>query len=100
MPVVVDPEGIAISILLNLAHFSAKRVLEIGCGDGRITMGYAGRTQHVTAIDPDAEDIGSAHKNKPAHLADRVSFIESSIEDFNQPLDSEKFDIILYTYSL
>jgi 2-polyprenyl-3-methyl-5-hydroxy-6-metoxy-1,4-benzoquinol methylase len=100
MPVIADPEDITASVLNNIAQFSGARVLEVGCGKGRITFGYAENTRHVTAIDPMEDDIQSANQNKPAHLEDRINFLESTIEDFLQPAESEKYDIVLYTFSL
>ena len=100
MPVIVDPEGVTSAVLMKLAQLNCRRALEIGCGRGRITFGYADHTQHVTAIDPIEEDIRAANQEKPDHLAGKITFIESSIEDFSPPAESEQFDIILYTFSL
>ncbi|HZY41350.1 MAG TPA: class I SAM-dependent methyltransferase, partial [Anaerolineae bacterium] len=55
-----DPEDTETAALLDFADFTGKRVLEIGCGDGRLTWRYAAGAAHVTAIDPDADDIAIA----------------------------------------
>jgi 16S rRNA A1518/A1519 N6-dimethyltransferase RsmA/KsgA/DIM1 with predicted DNA glycosylase/AP lyase activity len=39
MTKVIDPEGTQLGGIRRLADFRAKRVLEIGCGDGRLTFG-------------------------------------------------------------
>ena len=52
MTVIVDPEGISTSTLLEHINFDGKRVFEIGCGEGRITLGHAHNANQVTAIDP------------------------------------------------
>jgi 16S rRNA A1518/A1519 N6-dimethyltransferase RsmA/KsgA/DIM1 with predicted DNA glycosylase/AP lyase activity len=52
MTVIVDPEGISTSTLLEHINFDGKRVFEIGCGEGRITFDYADHANQVTAIDP------------------------------------------------
>lgn len=100
MPVIADPDGTTSSLLLKIAPLRGRRVLEIGCGRGRITFGYAEHTHHVTAIDPIEEDIRTAIQNTPTHLNQRIRFIESSIEEFIYPDESERFDIILFTFSL
>ena len=99
MPVIVDPEGIGLAALLEFASFDGKRVLEIGCGEGRMTFGFAERTSHVTAIDPMSEDIQAAELSTPDSLKGKINFIETSIEDFDPSGDS-KFDLALFSWSL
>lgn len=100
MTIIEDPEGIEIAVIQKMANFDGKRVFEIGCGDGRLTWEYVEKASHVTAIDPIAEDILTAQQDTPDHLKDRVSFIESSIEDFTLPKGSMKFDLIFFSWSL
>ena len=49
MAKVTDREGTQLEAILELADFRGKRVLEIGCGDGRLTFGYAGDAASVHA---------------------------------------------------
>ncbi len=100
MPLNRDPEGKQIAALHQIASFTGKRVLEIGCGDGRITWGYADNTAHVTGIDPVAENIAKAQKNMPKHLSGRVKFVEAGIEDFAFPRENPKFDFAVFGWSL
>ena len=100
MSVVTDPEGISAEIIQEFYDFTYRRVLVIGCGKGRITMAIAENSQHVTAIDPNEDDIQTAVQNTPTHLKDKINFITSSIADFEQPSDTSKFDIALFTWSL
>ena len=100
MPVFADPEGVSIKFIQEFFDFTDKRILEIGCGMGRITMGISEPSRHVTAIDPDAEAIHTAQENTPAHLRDKVTFIASGIEEFELPDDSAEFDIALFSWSL
>ena len=53
-----DPENNEIRALGDLVDFSGKHVLEIGCGDGRLTWRYAEAAAHVTAIEPFEEAVG------------------------------------------
>ncbi|HEY2965307.1 MAG TPA: class I SAM-dependent methyltransferase, partial [Actinomycetota bacterium] len=53
----IDPEGNETEALFALVDLGDAEVLEIGCGDGRLTWRYADRTAHVTAIDPFEDGI-------------------------------------------
>ena len=46
-----DPENNETHALLDMVNFSGKHVLEIGCGDGRLTWRYADKASSVIAID-------------------------------------------------
>ena len=98
MAVRIDPEDSETKALHELADFSGRRVLEIGCGDGRLTRRYADRAAQIVAIDPDADDIATAIEDCPAHLRDRIEFRVSRIEDFEPP--EELFDLALLSWSL
>ena len=98
MTVRIDPEGSETQALHALADFTGQRVLEIGCGDGRLTWRYAEHAARVIAIDPDADDIATAIEECPDHLRDRIEFRVSHIEEFEPP--EELFDIALLSWSL
>jgi len=99
MPVRIDPEESEVPALLDYAgDFKGKRVLEIGCGDGRLTWAYATQAAHVVGIDPDEEEIGYALEDRPWLLRDRIEFHAVAIEDFEAP--AESFDMALFTWSL
>jgi len=44
------------------ARLRGRRVLEIGCGDGRLTVQLARRASFVFAIDPDPTAIADARR--------------------------------------
>ncbi len=98
MTIRLDPEDSETNALHELADFNGKRVLEIGCGDGRLTWRYADRAAHAVAIEPDADDIATAIEDCPDHLRDRVEFRVTRIEDFEPP--GELFDLALLSWSL
>lgn len=98
MTVRVDPEDTETQALHDLADFCGKRVLEIGCGDGRLTWRYAAAASHVSAIDPKADEIETAIEDCPDSLRNHVEFRACSIEDFKPP--AELFDIALLSWSL
>ena len=95
-----DPEGNETSTLQALVDFKGLSVLEIGCGDGRLTWRYADQAAQVTAIDPDRKDIEAARTNLPERLEGRVSFLESTLEDFAESFSDRRFDLAIFSWSL
>ena len=101
MPVQVDPEGNELQALLRYSgSLEGKRVLEIGCGDGRLTWRYAGRAAQVDGIDPNQERILKAKENLPQELASKVSFFPLGLEDFAEEDPNRSYDLILLSWSL
>lgn len=100
MTIRVDPENNEPRALFDLVEFSCQRVLEIGCGDGRLTWRYADRAAHVTAIDPFEESIARAKENTPDDLKSRVEFRHIGFHDFAAARESSIFDIAILSWSL
>jgi 2-polyprenyl-3-methyl-5-hydroxy-6-metoxy-1,4-benzoquinol methylase len=94
---VKDPEGAEARVLGQTADFTGKRVLEIGCGDGRLTWVYAPRAASVLGIDPDEEQIAIARSATPPELADRVQFEVGEAEDLSR---TAVFDVAFLSWSL
>ena len=99
MTVRVDPENNETRALLDLVDFSGQRVLEIGCGDGRLTWRYADRAKHVTAIDPKADAIGRAKENLPDELKNRLEIHQLTFEDFSAISEPSSFDTVIFSWS-
>src|SRR5258705_9669905 len=72
MTYVVDPERRELTALARIAPWRGRRVIELGCGDGRLTLRLAALGAQVLAIDPDAECIRAARLSLPERFADRV----------------------------
>jgi ubiquinone/menaquinone biosynthesis C-methylase UbiE len=88
-----DRDCITLSKILQFADLRDQEVLEIGCGDGRITSQLAGKAKRLVAIDPDAANIAEAKENI-AGVGLRIGFGECL------EFPSESFDVILFTLSL
>jgi 2-polyprenyl-3-methyl-5-hydroxy-6-metoxy-1,4-benzoquinol methylase len=95
-----DPENNEIHALFDLADFAGKHVLEVGCGDGRLTWRYADVAAHVTAIDPYEEGIRRAKEDLPDTLRNRVEFHHIGFEDFATATESDAFDMVLLSWTL
>ena len=98
MPLVIDPDGIEIATIRELVDVAAMRVLEIGCGDGRVTFGYAAEAAAVLAIDPDAELIEEARAATPRRLRRRIRFEAADAAEIDLP--NREFDLALVSWSL
>ena len=99
MAIRVDPENNETRALFDMANFGGQHVLEIGCGDGRLTWRYANRAAHVTAIDPGAKQLALAREGLPIQLQDRIEFHNIAFEDFAASAPSA-FDIVILSWSL
>jgi len=95
-----DPEGNEISALHAMVDLDGLTVLEVGCGEGRLTWRYAENAAYVTGIDPDGEAIEAAISDTPEGLKGRVDFLESTIEDFIDAHSDRIFDVALFSWSL
>lgn len=79
--------------ILQFSRLDEEKILEVGCGDGRITSLLADKTKKITAIDPDADSIKKAIQKKTG-----IDFRVGSGENLEFPDD--QFDLIIFTLSL
>ena len=98
MSAVLDPEGAHLAALLRLTDFAGARVLEVGCGDGRLTVGVAERAATVFAFDPDEDAVARAREKLSAELAGRVTYRAASATAVEIPPSA--YDIVLFSWSL
>ena len=95
---IMDAGGTERGALAELADFTNKRVLEVGCGDGRMTWLYAGDAADVVGIDTDADLIEQARAALPPELAQRVTFRVAEAQALEVP--RPRFDIAFLSWSL
>lgn len=100
MTIRVDAENNEPRALFDLADFGGQRVLEIGCGNGRLTWRYAGKAGHVIAIDEFADDITRAKDHMPDERKEHVEFHHIAFEDFAAKSESSTFDRVILSWSL
>ena len=95
---VLDPEGEHLAALRRLASFRGARVLELGCGDGRLTVPIAREADFVFAFDPDAEAVEQARRSLAPELADRVAYEVASGAEIE--IAPTSFDLAVFSWSL
>jgi ubiquinone/menaquinone biosynthesis C-methylase UbiE len=94
----IDPEGAETAALAKLVTLDGLRVLELGCGNGRLTFRYAQAAERVLAVDPDAERIAEARSATPKELEKTVTLAVAGAENVSAPHAS--FDVALFSSSL
>lgn len=98
--VAIDPEGTEIGVIHELVDFSGKTVLEVGCGNGRMTWRYAEQTASVLALDSKEKEIQQANGNSPAALRPKVRFMVADITDPELELPQDAFEVAILSHSL
>ena len=94
----IDPEGVETRALRKLAPVAGLRVLEVGCGDGRVTFRYASDAASVLALDPDEGRIKKARAALKPGLAGKITFLVAGAADVDA--SHESFDLALFSSSL
>jgi ubiquinone/menaquinone biosynthesis C-methylase UbiE len=84
--------------LHRFADFTGRRVLEIGCGEGRLTWQYAQSTLSTVGIDTDRDALRVATVDRPSELQNKVHF--ACADSQNLPFPKETFDLALLAWSL
>jgi ubiquinone/menaquinone biosynthesis C-methylase UbiE len=98
VPPLVDPEGVEAGTLAALAPADGLRVLELGCGDGRVTFQLAQTAASVLAVDPDEKRIAAARAALPTSLSEKVSFEVAGAAEIDP--SRREFDLAIFSWSL
>ena len=93
-----DREGREPAAIEQLVEVDGKRVLEVGCGTGRLTRFLAARAGFVYAFDPNADSVRDAEASLADEQRDRVSFAVHDAAAIDVP--RRRFDLALCGWSL
>jgi ubiquinone/menaquinone biosynthesis C-methylase UbiE len=93
-----DEAGIETAAIAALVALDGKRVLDVGCGRGRLTTFAAARASSVYAFDPSAESVAEAQAALSDEPRDRVRFAVHDAEALD--VARERFDVALCGWSL
>jgi ubiquinone/menaquinone biosynthesis C-methylase UbiE len=94
----LDPDGVELEAISRLVELTGKRVIDVGCGSGRLTRLAAGHADSVYAFDPKGESVDEARASLPAGLRGRVSFRVHGAEQLD--VARRRFDVALCGWSL
>jgi FkbM family methyltransferase len=93
-----DREGVELAAIAKAVRLDGTRVLDVGCGTGRLTSFAAQTAARVYAFDPNAESIAQARASLTPDLAHRVNFAVHSAEALD--LARRRFDTALCGWSI
>jgi ubiquinone/menaquinone biosynthesis C-methylase UbiE len=75
-----------------------KRVLDLGCGDGRFALGVARLASSVDGLDPDDEAITAAKRSARKSGLGNVRFGVGAAQQL--PFPDAAFDLVLLSWTL
>jgi 2-polyprenyl-3-methyl-5-hydroxy-6-metoxy-1,4-benzoquinol methylase len=90
-----DPDGAEPAAIGDVVDLRGKRVLEVGCGSGRLTAFAAAQAASVYAFDPNADAVANA---RAAVAREGVRFAVHDIAALD--VERERFDLALCGWSL
>jgi 2-polyprenyl-3-methyl-5-hydroxy-6-metoxy-1,4-benzoquinol methylase len=93
-----DREGVETAAIAAIVDLHGKRVLEVGCGGGRLTGFAAGRAACVYAFDPEPENVANASAALAVELRERVRFAVHAAVALD--VVRRRFDLALCGWSL
>jgi 2-polyprenyl-6-hydroxyphenyl methylase / 3-demethylubiquinone-9 3-methyltransferase len=96
--IIIDPEQNEVRALQHIPDWPGKRVIEIGCGSGRLTLRLAQLGANVYALDPNLEQIEIARTELPKKYSGRVHYDVGGAEHVAR--GSESFDLAVFSWVL
>ncbi len=93
-----DEDGVEAAAIAALVPLEGKRVLEVGCGEGRLTALVAARASSVYAFDPSAANVAMARAALTSEQRRQVRFAVHDAEALD--VTRERFDVALCGWSL
>jgi SAM-dependent methyltransferase len=71
---------------------AGKRILDLGCGDGRVSLQFCGEASHVTLVDLSRAMLARARRRIPVATRTKVDIVCADVEHFSDPTP---FDVVL-----
>jgi ubiquinone/menaquinone biosynthesis C-methylase UbiE len=93
-----DPDGVETAAIASAVSLEGTRVLEVGCGTGRLTALAAQHAASVYAFDPSGDSIAEAEAALDQADRHRVQFAVHDAQALDVP--RRRFDLALCGWSL
>lgn len=93
-----DPEGVETRLLHAYGRLRGRRVLEIGCGEGRLIWRYAAVTRRVVGVDTDPARLDQGRRDCPPALREQTRLVRASAGAL--PFPAARFDRVILGWSL
>jgi ubiquinone/menaquinone biosynthesis C-methylase UbiE len=97
MTIQKDSERNEVRYLHRYADFGGKRVLEIGCGDGRLTWRYADAARYVAGIDLNRDDLRIASIERGSDFEKTVALAQA--DSIRLPFRDDAFDLAILAWT-
>jgi predicted TPR repeat methyltransferase len=82
----------AVLIRSIVATERPRRILDLGCGDGSISLAFAEQAERITLVDRSSEMIERARAKTPENVLAKVDFVVADISEFSS---SRPYDLVL-----
>ena len=82
----------------GVALIRGKRVIDVGCGDGRMALGCAPHASEVVGVDPDPEAIRLAQRKARELDTKNVKFKVGVAQEL--PFADGYFDVVILSWTL
>lgn len=92
------PPGLELGLIERFVPLARRDILEIGCGDGRLTFQYSGRARAVVALDANGAEIARARERARRTGVRNVRFLTRAAQRGRLP--GGPYDAVLFTWSL
>lgn len=93
-----DPERAEVRVLRRRVRLDDARVLDVGCGDGRLTRRVAGAARTVVGIDPNGAALDRARALTPRRLSRKIEYRLGTAE--HPGISRRRFDVSIFSGSL
>lgn len=93
-----DPERTEVRILRRHLPLGEARIVDIGCGEGRLARRIAGMAAAVVGIDPNEASIARAKQLTPRWLRKKIRYRPATAERLRLP--GPRFTIAVFSGSL
>jgi ubiquinone/menaquinone biosynthesis C-methylase UbiE len=95
---VYDPYNIELGIIHHLAKIKGARIIDIGCGTGRLSFQLSEKAREVTGIDNDPKMITYCNLIKRIRNVRNTKFRVADMR--KMPFKSSKFDLAIFAWAL